>query len=220
MKPYLLLFVLFAPALCNAQAGDLKLGLNFGPSLASLPKNYSFPGLEYKMLKSYTAGAGIQYSLSKHLSLRSGISYHRKGNYIRVITDARNINGDSASFFEMYYTYHYLSIPILAQVSYGKTVKYSAFAGVFAAHLIQVTSKTFIEDHGVYKGKGVGYLRRGDFGIQSGIGISVPFNEKFSGGVELSNSLGLFDIRPESPPRNDVLRTSITTLTASINYTL
>ena len=223
MKNTLLIvsFFLFGTAFLHAQTSNrYDWGIEGGPNFSDLrTKNYNYYFIEKKPSIFGSAGFIFQYNTKKILSFKTGFSFQRKGAQYQglIYTDQfGNYLGTAKNVVAL----DYVTLPILVKASFGKRVQFFVNAGPYAGFLLSKNEKTIIDTENgkeVYKDHNLSNLNRFDFGIASGIGISIPIKESWKIHAELRNYFGLTDMNPKDPYE---LYTNTTDLRVGLVYRL
>lgn len=181
----LFLFIIYSTT-CQAQVNKFNIGIEGGPSIIFMRGNEIIKSYQ-KASIGYSGGIFFQYNFKKILSLRTSISYERKGSVSSK--DYFYIVGASFTNTPIKNNFKYLSMPILLRATFGKGLQYFVNAGPYFGYLIQqnFTSEELPtrDNTSVYK--------RLDLGLSLGLGLIVPIRKKFSFSFEVRNNLGLFD---------------------------
>lgn len=203
-----------------AQNSMFDLGLEGGPNLSTMLIKSSNPAFDFNP-KPVIYGSGgfiFQYNFKNFLSLKSGLSYQRKGYQANntIFTDAfGNVIGGGKTISR----FDYLTFPVLVKASFGKKVSFFVNAGPYVGYLLTKTDRTKVgsEEH-IYTTdlKNSGY-NRWDFGIASGIGVAIPIRTYWVISVEARNYSGLMDI---TEPTVTKWLTNTTDLRIGIAYKL
>ena len=164
IKKILLIFFCF-PLISIGQEKSLDLGLLLGASHNSIPKNPRFNEATLRPM----GGILIQYNFTQLFSIKSKLAYQIKGG---ATTNA--ITG-SGSLGPNKIDYHCLSLPLLAQLNFGKN-KWGVFfnTGAYLDYLMKaelIDSKE--EPSSIFlDGINIG------FGISAGSGVTFRFSER------------------------------------------
>jgi hypothetical protein len=132
MKLFFSMFMLIALSVA-ATAQNLTLGVKGGGSFSQLKGDYTYQSSSYldtPPVSSLTFGGFANYSLTSFLSVQTEINYLKQGFKFET---AEGIVG---GYTNGKATFNYLQIPILAQISYGSSLKLFANAGLSANFLI------------------------------------------------------------------------------------
>jgi hypothetical protein len=169
--------LVISPCLCKSQSTKFQVGIEGGPSLSVIRYDeflnhdtYSDIGL------FYTIGAAFQYNMNNKLSIKTNLSFERKG-----------YQNTSGSF---HYRFEYLVLPVLLKVNFGK--KNWAFTN-FGPYIGYLISQSIKFNNYVYKGNDSPY-KKIDLGLTFGIGANIPIYNQLGLTIELRDNLGLMNI--------------------------
>ena len=194
------LFILgFFPMICFGQNKSFEAGLLFGGTINSLnhvESNQKHENLYKKSLRPL-GGLTAQYNFTKRFSLKSKLLYHIKGERLKFdgvegITDA-------------YTDFHYVTLPILAQLNFSKK-RWGGFCntGFYLARLIKVEKiykeiegieEEFVETHPLEN------FNKMDLGFELGYGLSFQINERIRIFLESSLDYGLLNTSKNESPK-------------------
>ncbi len=108
-----------------AQAKKFQIGLEGGPSLASIDGKDRFKD-NYSTKVGYAVGLSLQYDVSKTFSIRTGAGFERKGFKMKLYNPFSSVDAG-----EIRYHFDYLVAPLLARVTLGNKIKFFANAGTY-----------------------------------------------------------------------------------------
>jgi hypothetical protein len=202
-----------------AQENKLNIGIEGSPNLIYLRGD----ALDKRSRLSigFSAGLSFQYNLSKVLSIRTNITYEKKGgNFLR------NMSGPDAAIpftVKQKTKFDYLTAPILLRASFGKKTKFFLNSGVFFGYLIKEkdtftrpTAKLELE---VFPSEdNTNSFKLFDTGISIGFGFSSPLKKKFLLSFEIRNNTGLYNIDKPYSGYSPTLKTSSTNLLIGLAY--
>ena len=143
-----------------------------------------------------TSGAFFQYNINKTISLKSSIAFDRKSTCKTIA--AVDENGQTVGMVDFVSNFDYLTLPILAKATFGNRIQFFINAGPYFSYLLKQTDKTNSDFFDVKKYDHTSLNNRIDYGVSTGLGITIPFKTKFAFSIEARNNLGLFDIHSES----------------------
>jgi len=204
-KLFLSIILLSLNQFVNAQTNKFELGVEVGPSVASVPG--------YLPIYFVTGSITAQYDISNIFAIKTGIGYERKGTAnLQPFTDAQGnpTSGTISSSDQL----QYLMVPILGKFSFGKDIKFIAEAGPYFGYLIKatevldITEPSGLNHHG--SNDETSHFNTIDIGISAGVGIQIPLSDKLLLEVELRNNLGLANTYPtnfvgQTGPANETL---------------
>jgi len=200
----------------HAQNSMFDLGLEGGPNLSTLLIKNTFFNSDPKPAVFGSGGFIFQYNFKNFLSLKTGISYQRKGYQEDMIfTDnAGNYSGKGTISSRL----DYLTLPILVKASFGKKVQFFVNAGPYVGYLLQETDrKKFNGTTTNQADLNASGINRWDFGVAGGVGIAIPIRTFWVISIEARNYSGLSDINQYS---NTKWLTNTTDLRVGVAYKL
>ncbi len=203
----------------NAQNSMFDLGLEGGPNLSTMLVSSTLFDFDPQPAIFGSGGFIFQYNFKNFLSLKTGISYQRKGyqlNGISVTDNAGNPTGENATASSRL---DYLTFPILVKASFGKKVNFFVNAGPYVGYLLQKTDRMKINSSSTTSTDDLSNngMNRWDFGIAGGIGIAIPIRTFWVISVEARNYSGLLDIATSN---NTKWLTNTTDLRVGVAYKL
>ncbi|MFZ4401056.1 MAG: porin family protein [Bacteroidales bacterium] len=215
------LFFLFTLSLFS-QDSKFNIGIEAGPNYTLLKMStFDFDHDYYHPIIRYSAGLSLNYKLSNLFSVGTGIAFEQKA----AITDYYHT--DMATAFPPF-TYNewrtidrfnYLTLPVLLKTCFGKKIVFFLNTGCFVSYILNsksiIESKYFPEvsyDH-------TNYTERFDYGIITGLGVSIPVKNSFSISFEARNNLGIHDlINDEGWSYDQILKTNSTNFLIGLQY--
>jgi hypothetical protein len=210
---FILLAAICGSTLATLGQNKIEIGAEGGPSLAFLRGNELIKKYHSSII-GFSGGVTFQYNLDKTISLRTNLSYERKGCAIK---DLPMMFSSNKTF---HYRLNYITMPILVRASFGKKTHFFVNAGPYFGYLAQ----TIIEisnDIGE-KEKLVDtdnpYLKKWDFGISAGLGVAIPLGEKIALSFEIRNNLGLYDINNSAFSDDRAVKNNSTNLLVGLAY--
>jgi hypothetical protein len=174
----------------SAQFNKLEIGVEAGPAIVSLRGN-EFTEKYHKAKISYAAGIFFQYNLKKNLSLHVGLSYDNKGS--KIESEIFDNLGDSIGMLKGHTYFHYLNLPLLMKVSFGKKNKFFVNAGPYISYLLRQTSRSKVDSSEFLLLDNTRMDKRLDLGISLGCGLSIPVSQQFNFLLEIRDNLGLYN---------------------------
>ena len=199
--PLLILFSVVA-SFANGQTDSVPernkfdIGFEGSPSLIFLTgsgvnKDYN------KSTIGFAGGFFFQYNFPKTFSIRTNISFERKGEITTgkiSLYDFLGNNIGSATWYDRD-NYGYLSMPLLFRVTFGKKINYFINGGPFFSYLISRTSTLkYSSTYPKSTNKDYPLDRRFDAGASLGFGISISIKKQFLISCEIRNNSGLYNI--------------------------
>lgn len=150
-------------------------------------------------------GLSYQYNFPQIVSIRAELNLERKGDEMYSTTNV-NLNPEGqlqqVSSYD-YDRFNYLTLPVMARLSFGKRIQFFTDLGVYGAALFNATRVTntstslsgsnFTTESGTttYMNNGLHNL---DAGVVTGVGLSVPVWRGIMFNVEARNNVGLVNI--------------------------
>lgn len=217
-RPALLLFIgqLLYCTLATGQINKFELGIEGGPSLTYLRGNEVLKEINDPTI-GFSGGVTFQYNFPKIVSLRTNVSFERKGSVVKSnFTDA---NGNPMGEFKVYTNFEYLTLPVLARVSFGKKFKFFTNVGPYFGFLIKQTFVT--EETDQFQGgtsDNTENDKRFDVGLSGGIGGSLTVKGKFVITLEARHNLGLYNVSKVPVANDGSILTNSTNLLIGFAY--
>jgi len=180
----------------KAQEHKLELGLEGGPNQSGV----SGKGLPFEVGPSYNYSFGFagQYNISDQFFIKASINNELKGF---SQTFAYVTNPKSPEPFDTYKDYtglQYITIPIMAKLSFGSKSKFFVNAGPYFGFRVGTQAKISYPDttgnlH--TSSEGVNNLYKTiDFGASMGLGLEMPISEYLIVNFEARYNAGLVNI--------------------------
>lgn len=218
MKTVLNIFLLLSCFTSNAQRNSWDIGLEGGMTLGWLHGN--------DVLKTYHAekNGGVtgiygQYNLPRHFSFRSGLYFEQKGS--SFVFPAVDANGNFMGYQTGHETMNYITIPLIAQFSFGKTWRPFVNLGGFLGML--QSQKEHFNAFGTNQGQTYDrsdLLKKTEIGISTGLGIAYQLKLPLTISVEARNNLGLTNISAVAVYNNGKVLTNTLNLLVGVSYRL
>ncbi|MGZ5244678.1 MAG: porin family protein [Bacteroidia bacterium] len=220
------LLIAFYAIKSYAQQSKFEAGVVAGPNYSILYGNWLVNKSADPKI-GLTSGLAFQYNLKKRFTLNANIYFERKGcQNIResefLYKDSFLTNFKSSS----YYHADYISIPILARLTFGKKVKFFINAGPYFSYLLAWNESHHFnapeirepEYNASYYYNYTENFRRYDFGISSGAGLSFPIQDDYTLTLEARNNLGLANISVRPVVDNKSIKNFSGLLLFGLNY--
>lgn len=223
MKPFKIAFLMvFLYSLAYGQDSKFAVGFNVTPTITSLKgaikppisfnngNNGNVPTIFYGSQYSFSAGLSVEYFVCKHLSIKSGLAYERKGaqTYRYPMDDI--IDGYwPPNNMDKKMNFDYLTLPILGSFSTKGKIKFYMDAGIFLGFL--VSQKDIIAADGSNPeliNNNYAAVRKLDFGLSLGLGLRMPLTKKLLLDFGLCNNTGLINVNKTYLSNDAVLRTN------------
>lgn len=201
----LLLITFFA---IGQQSNKLEIQPEVGQSLISVHGDFlnTKPSLEGANL-----GVLLNYNFNKILSIKTGISYERKG--FRDTFESILANGQSLGVYRMELNLDYLVVPILARAKFGNKLKFFVNGGPYIGYLTNQLSRGMFPTLPSFKWNFLN--KKFDLGVSGGIGVSYPLNDMISISLETRNNSSLISLA-----EGGSINTNSTNFIFGINYHL
>ena len=203
----------------HAQNSMFDLGLEGGPNLSTVSITSTLFDANPKPAVFGSGGFIFQYNFKNFLSIKTGLSYQRKGFQFPESTFV-NANGDFIGTGRTVYSLDYMTFPILVKASFGEKVQFFVNAGPYVGFLLGKTERaklTLNDSEQISKNKDMTGLNRWDLGVAGGVGIAIPIRTYWVISVEARNYTGLLDIAESS---NVKWLTNTTDLRVGVAYKL
>jgi hypothetical protein len=196
------------------QINRLDIGIEGSPSLISIRGNPIIKKYHNSTI-GFTGGIFVQYNLNKFLSIRTNINFERKGSVVESnFTDSRGNN----LIYTNKLNYDYSTIPFLVKTTIGNKYKFFVNAGPYIGFLIgakNILKSTLINSSSELNG-----FNSIDWGLATGLGVSIPIKQKLALSIELRNNLGLHNISALKVMDDGTIKTNSTNLNLGVAYNL
>ncbi len=189
-----------------AQSQKYLVGFEGGPSLIILWGNEGLKDY-HKNTIGYSGGVFLQHNLTEKVSLRTTLSFERKGSQTVFDNPTTVLKLD------------YLTLPILARIHFGKKKNYFFDAGPFIGYLLKETEVTTGDNVAKITSDNTSYFSKFDAGVSIGLGFAYPIKGNIIFSVEIRNNLGIYNIHLSSISYKDApVRTNSTNLLLGMAY--
>lgn len=194
------------------QQNKFDIGIEGGPSRIFLSGNSDLDNYN-KPTMGFSAGIIFQYHYSGLISLRSGVSFERKGTSSdKTINDN---DGNVISNIPVRSNFDYLVLPLLVRATIGNKINYFLNAGSYFGFLVKQTDlyenpKATINSTDLDK--------QFDWGITAGLGIIIPFKSKCLLSFEVRNNFGMFNVNGIYPNDSWTINTNSANLLIGLAY--
>ncbi|MEL1246213.1 porin family protein [Flavobacterium sp. DGU11] len=224
MKRLHVLLIALLPAMAFAQEAPVsqpvKFGLQAGATYAGIRGNPGAEDNDYAV--DYLIGASIEVPINERLSFIGNLNYERKSFSNKIVTS----NGVNDPFdpivqtgeFDVRATLHYLSVPLNLKYYIGPSRKFYINGGVFAGFFLDNTLR--VDGDKTEDESGNGIFKEFDFGLNLGLGMRVPIDEKNDLNIELRDNLGLVNISDVPVIDNGTVKTNSVNLIVSWQFGL
>lgn len=200
------------------QQNKFDIGIEGSPSLIML-RGQNFAKNSYSPALGFSGGLFFQYKFPKTFSLRTNVTFERKGSGVdEILTDN---NGEAIAEAAFPNHFDYITAPILLRTTFGNKIKYFINAGPFFGYLFKQTV--------VYKKSGIisalpdsdntDLYKKFDTGIAAGFGIEIPIKDKFAFSLEMRDNFGLLNVS-KAQTSNSTIKTNSTNILIGFTYRL
>jgi len=208
--------IIFCSILSFGQVNKFDFGIEGGPSLASLRGNDFIKDFNDPTI-GFSCGLTFQYNFQKLISIRTNIAFERKGSKSKIRATA--IAGNPVGEITTHSNFDYLTLPILARLTFGNKVKFFVNVGPYLGYLIKQTYVTdAINEFPKSKTDNTSNFKRIDLGLTTGLGAGLPLNDKLLITLEIRNNLGLYNISSLPVANDGTIKTNSTNLMFGIAY--
>lgn len=199
------------------QTNKFDIGIESSPSLTFIYGNDIIDN-NHKPTIGYSGGLFFQYNFKKVVSLRTNISYERKGSVFT--SQATDMNGNPLGEITTNTNFDYLTLPILVRATFGKKVQFFVNAGPYFGYLIKQTFVSKGDNIQTTTSDNTSLFKRLDTGLSTGLGLSVPIKTKFALSFEVRNNLGLYNLSVFPVANNGTIKTNSTNFLLGFTYKL
>src|SRR5690554_2721810 len=210
-----LLFLLIETA--YGQTSKFEIGIEGGPSIMSLRGNEAIDSL-HETTTRFSGGLFLQFNFNKNLSLRTNIAFERKGSEATI--RGFDFFGNWVDEEDVKVNYDYLTMPILARVTFGKRVKYFVNAGPYFGYVLKQNMVIKSSIAPTRNEDGTSMSKRYDIGFSTGLGASVPILSNVSLSFEVRNNLGLINTSSVEVYNDGTVKTNSTNFLIGISYNI
>jgi hypothetical protein len=214
-KGYFFGIFLALSANVHAQTRPYSIGLEGGPGSISLRGN-SIVNLHGPSI-AFSGGLTFQYHLGKVVSLRSGLSYDRKGSL--WTGQATDFNGIPLGVITSRTNWDYLTLPVLLRTSFGKKKRFFVNAGPYLGYLVQQGTVTSGDQIATRRERDNARIKHVDCGLSTGLGLNLPLSKKCIFSVEIRNNRGLYNISSVPVIGDGSIKTNATVLLLGVRTT-
>ena len=216
LQNLVLITLIFSSSLIFGQTNKFEVGLEMGPSLISLRGNDILEN--HKDLSfGFSSGLTFQYNFPKFLSIRTNISFERKGLTTKGM--ATDEYGNEIGEITFHSNFNYLTVPLLGRLTIGKKIKFFVNAGPYVGYLIKQKDVTeAFGDNPKTETDNTDNFEKLDFGITTGLGASFPIYNRLLISLEIRNNLGLTNISSVPVVNDGVIKTNSTNFLIGVAY--
>jgi hypothetical protein len=220
MKKYFFLLVFIGLSFTgNAQKNKMAYGFSTGVNLNSAYGNEALKKYSGTMAGLHVGGY-FKVSMNEHFGLKAILAYDQNGYIYRSLTFS-DVIGNDLGTGDLLEKLNYLNVPLLAEYTFGKKIKFYANAGVFAGYLLKYTIVRKIKEPVASVTKTTSNYRKSlNFGLSAGTGLQIPLTTTIKLDFGLSNNLGLANIyKPESTEKGTI-RTNSFSILSGVTFNL
>ncbi|MBN2777073.1 MAG: PorT family protein [Bacteroidales bacterium] len=175
----------------------------------------SFQGLLEPGL-GYNGGFTFSYKFADRFSVQSGINYDHKQTWDEILL----VNDDMEPLYNanIKHIFEFVSVPVLANLNFGKKLTYFVNAGPYFAFLLK--QKMLVNDEMQNTSSvttNTDSYNRFEIGFSLGAGLAIPINDNSNLSFSLRNNLGLNSL---SKPAGSTFKTNSTLLLVGVNFNL
>jgi opacity protein-like surface antigen len=222
MKKYFFLIAMWSALFfnSNAQKNKMEYGFSSGINLNSGYGNQALRKIGSTIAGLHVSGH-FKVGINEHLALKAVLAYDQNGYIYRSLTFS-NAAGNGLETGDLQEKLNYLNLPLLAEYTFGKKIKFYAGGGVFAGYLLKYTTITKIKDPVAYNTRSSTDRRKKlNFGLCAEAGVQFPVNATIKLKLGVSNNLGLANIyKPVSSSDNSVIKTNAFAVLTGITVSL
>jgi len=216
MKSYpFVIFLILSSKISFGQLNKFEIGISTGPSLISMRGNEIIDEF-HKSTIGFSAGSSFQYHFTRVVTLRSDVTFERKGSILRYnLTD---MNGNSLGENTTRSRFDYFNFHVMAQANFGQKVSFFMNAGPYCGYLLQQTEVTEGDYVGHSATNNSSLFKHLDFGITTGLGLAFPVKSNFALSLEVRNNLGIYNVSSLPVINDGTIKTNSTNLLLGISY--
>lgn len=204
-----------------SQVNKFEVGIEGGVSSVFLRGNKFAEFSEYDIREVY--GGYVKYNLTNSWSFKVGVLKERKGDKTELtivnmddVFDELQIDIPVDTYFD------YITIPILAQFTFGNSIKGFINIGPYLGYLSKQTIEygphilnpnVYVEDYTVN-------FKKQDWGITSGIGSSIDVTRNLRFTLEIRHNLGLTNVSRKPVVDDGEIQTNSTNVLLGMAYSI
>lgn len=202
-----------------AQKNKIAYGFQSGVNL-----NTAYGNESLKKYAGTTAGLHIEghfkIDITAHFGLKAILGYDQNGWVYRSLTFTNDVGNDLGSG-NLKEKLNYLNLPIIAEYTFGKKIKFYADAGIFAGYLLKYTIVRKIKEPVASTTKTTSDFRKAtNYGFTAGVGLQFPIASKIKLDFGLRNNLGLANIYKPVSTENGTIKTNSLSILAGVTCSL
>ncbi|MCX6283839.1 MAG: porin family protein [Bacteroidetes bacterium] len=172
------------------------------------------------------AGLMFDYIIQKHLAAGTGLAWERKGTLFRTSVNTFDYHPFKIDYF---FTFDYLTIPLLVKARFGNKVRFLASAGPYFSILISQAYTNNIE--GAYGLQTIGQetFSRSlpyDFGFTGSLGVEFMPGKEMAFSISASDHVSLINTNlfpviksPYGPTFNNSSESYLNSVILSLGFT-
>ncbi|MCC6684613.1 MAG: PorT family protein [Bacteroidia bacterium] len=204
---------------CTIATGQksLVIGISGGIGSSTMKGSFYSAGKTEPSL-GYTCMLSVQYPLTKHVSMYTGLGFDRKGVLSKI--PASYPVGSNFELDKTLSKFNYLTIPMLFRFSTGEKFTCFISGGPYIGFLLSETDKIMNWGQPVRKIKYTSNFSALDIGLSLGIGAAIPLCKNYSLTCEVRNNTGILDLNRGPGVNTGVLRSQSLNLLLGISYSI
>ncbi len=223
MKKYWILTTFFIAAFNYSQGQTRSIeygfaaGININSAYGSaVNKTYSEP------LLGFNVGGHLKFNTSPRFGIKAILRYEQQGWAYRSLTFEDN-TGTTIGKGDVLFKLNYLSLPVLAEYSFGNKLKFTLGGGLFVGFLLNNQIITKINEpvapNPVSITKSRSDARKAtNFGLSFSAGIQIPLSTKVQLAFNLHENYGLENINKSQGLNNTTLKTNSLGINAGVVF--
>lgn len=190
-----LLTILIVVCSVNSYSKGIELGIQAGPTVTKTIGKIAF---KHNADIRYATEIYVKYSFTSKIGIRTGLGFEDKGYVIKGLTFADGAGNPLVSG-KLHHHLQYITIPILAEFTFGKKLLPYFNTGFYLGILANSKDRYKYDDKTFNKSVETSSYNRFDMGFILGVGIKVPIKEKFLFNVDIRNSVGFLRTNKYNP---------------------
>ena len=221
MKKYIFLSFLFLTiSLCGrAQKNPIEFSFQTGVNINAVYGNSG--------LKKYTGtiaglhvGVHFKMKMNRHFAIKALLAYDQNGMAYRSLTFTNDMGNDLGTG-DLLEKLNYLNLPVVAEYSFGKKIKFKVDAGFFAGYLLKATAVQKIKEPVASTHTFALTNRKAiNFGISAGAGLQIPLTSKIKLDLGIRDNLGLANIYKPQASESGTIKTNSFSILAGLTFAI
>ncbi|TSJ40105.1 outer membrane beta-barrel protein [Fluviicola chungangensis] len=193
------------PENTSFQNNRITIGISGGPN-CTFARGETSPGPNYTFKTYPNAGSSyelaLQWNFKRRLSIRSGLLYEQKS--VVCNTYYTSPGWEQLINHHLVSTFDYLTIPVLAKLTFGKKVQFFCNAGFFIS-ILNKQQDQIKSNYALFVYPYTGYefsttevtqnnrtmYKKTDSGLSGGIGMGIPIKKRFCVSAEWRQNYGM-----------------------------